>query len=610
MSVRVVLEETGFGVRAAVLVDDRLVEIRDSDRDDPRRERGAVRGSRHRGRRQAQRRVPRLRAAAAGAPGRQGRPRRCRPGGAAADPAAGARGRPADRPGRARGRGRQGGAGHQRSQAVRLRPGLQPGRRGGGAGAAAGPAARAKRCGCGPRSCSPTAGSRCAATRPSCRTTPCMAEAKELAERWRRLEAGSRTAKPGRLPQPETALQRLLRGLVDLGPQTIEIADRALLLEMERLRAASATLPPFELVRLDPDEPAFAQTEVDVELEVALASRGAAGRGRPAADRAHGGLRGDRRRRRRPGAAGRRPRGRGRDRAPGPAAQSGRHHHRRLRRPAQPAGAAAARGGAAQGVQARSGAAGDPPDVLARHRAAEPGAAWPAAWRAGSSPTARGAAAAAASHRRGPPPSGCWRRCMVRAAWSHGCACRRRPEHLLDGARAPGALRASGSACSQSSWPTPHWRAASWSSRKDRMAGETDRPAGRRRAEVPHLRPAGRARPAAVLLAALPRPGSAQLAQRPLRRAGGGDRGGRRGGRSGGLKRVGDRLEMAQALLVGGAHGDRPAPVARRRPGAGPPGGRARRRRSCSASASGQGHPVPVRRRRRAPEPTRRPGRA
>ena len=29
------LEETGFGVRAAVLVDDRLVEIRDSDRDDP-----------------------------------------------------------------------------------------------------------------------------------------------------------------------------------------------------------------------------------------------------------------------------------------------------------------------------------------------------------------------------------------------------------------------------------------------------------------------------------------------------------------------------------------------------------------------------------------------
>ena len=96
-----------------------------------------------------------------------------------------------------------------------------------------------------------------------------MAEAKELAERWRRLEAGSRTVKPGRLPQPETALQRLLRGLVDLGRQTIEIADRAL--EMERLRAASATLPPFELVRLDPDEPAFAQTEVDVDLEVALA---------------------------------------------------------------------------------------------------------------------------------------------------------------------------------------------------------------------------------------------------------------------------------------------------------------------------------------------------
>ena len=97
------------------------------------------------------------------------------------------------------------------------------------------------------------------------------AEATELTERWRRLEAGSRTAKPGRLPQPESALQRLLRGLVDLGPAAIAVADRALLAELERLQAASATLPPFELIRLDPDEPAFAQTEVDAELETALA---------------------------------------------------------------------------------------------------------------------------------------------------------------------------------------------------------------------------------------------------------------------------------------------------------------------------------------------------
>ena len=98
-----------------------------------------------------------------------------------------------------------------------------------------------------------------------------LTEAKTLAQRWKQLEAGSRTARPGRLPQPESALQRLLRGLVDLGPRTIEVADRALALELERLLAAAETLPPLELVRLDPDEPAFAQTEVDAALETALA---------------------------------------------------------------------------------------------------------------------------------------------------------------------------------------------------------------------------------------------------------------------------------------------------------------------------------------------------
>ena len=35
MSVRIVIEETGFGIRAAMLIDDRLVEIRDQDRGDP-----------------------------------------------------------------------------------------------------------------------------------------------------------------------------------------------------------------------------------------------------------------------------------------------------------------------------------------------------------------------------------------------------------------------------------------------------------------------------------------------------------------------------------------------------------------------------------------------
>jgi ribonuclease G len=99
---------------------------------------------------------------------------------------------------------------------------------------------------------------------------PLLAEARELAARWQRLEAVARSAKPGRLPQPESALERLLRRSTDLGPATVEVADRALLLQVERVLAAAATLPPIELVRLAPDEPAFAQTGVDAELELAL----------------------------------------------------------------------------------------------------------------------------------------------------------------------------------------------------------------------------------------------------------------------------------------------------------------------------------------------------
>jgi ribonuclease G len=56
-----------------------------------------------------------------------------------------------------------------------------------------------------------------------------------------------------------------------LGPAQLEIADRLLFLEAERLLAAHATLPALELVRLDPDQPAFAQTGVDAELDTALA---------------------------------------------------------------------------------------------------------------------------------------------------------------------------------------------------------------------------------------------------------------------------------------------------------------------------------------------------
>ena len=116
--------------------------------------------------------------------------------------------------------GRQGCAGHQRREAVRLCAGPQPGGPDAGAGAATGPAPGARRCASAAGRCSPMGGSRCAAMRPSCRTTRCCAEAERLlAERWRTAggrgagrqagpAAGAReparapAARPGR-PRPE-----------------------------------------------------------------------------------------------------------------------------------------------------------------------------------------------------------------------------------------------------------------------------------------------------------------------------------------------------------------------------------------------------------------------
>ena len=270
MSVRVVLEETGFGVRAAVLVDDRLVEIRDSDRDDP-----AVSEALFTARVTAV--DAKLNAAFLD----------CgldKPALLVAKDARAAAGRAARLPirqlvhegGRLIVQGVREAAGDKGARVTSdlklfgyaliyspvgevVEPVQQPGRR----------HAEALRL----RAQELFPSGRFALRRHAAELPDAalLAEAKELSERWRRLEAGSRTAKPGRLPQPETALQRLLRRLVDLGPQTVEIADRALVMEMERLLATSETLPPFELVRLAPDEAAFAQTEVDVQLELALA---------------------------------------------------------------------------------------------------------------------------------------------------------------------------------------------------------------------------------------------------------------------------------------------------------------------------------------------------
>lgn len=96
------------------------------------------------------------------------------------------------------------------------------------------------------------------------------AEAELLAQRWSKLQTAAQAAKPGRLPEPESVLERLLRGLLDLEPRAVAIADPALARELDRLVARTPTLPPFEIERLPADTPAFAQLGLDEALEEAL----------------------------------------------------------------------------------------------------------------------------------------------------------------------------------------------------------------------------------------------------------------------------------------------------------------------------------------------------
>lgn len=97
------------------------------------------------------------------------------------------------------------------------------------------------------------------------------AEAARLALRWRQLrEAAARAARSGRLPEPESPLERLVRGLLDLAPSEVAVAEPGLARELERLAAEAPTLPAFAIERLPPDQPAFAQTGVADALETAL----------------------------------------------------------------------------------------------------------------------------------------------------------------------------------------------------------------------------------------------------------------------------------------------------------------------------------------------------
>ncbi len=270
MSVEIVLEETGFGIRAAVLADGRLIEIRDSDRDEQQVTDAlfaarivAVDGK--------------LNAAFLDCG-------LARPGLLVAKDARAAAGSAERRPirelvhegqrllvqGVREPAGDKGGRfttdvklfGHAVIHAPFVAPGGDAGRRGGRRGEEL----RARGLALFP------AGDvllrRHAAELPD---QVLLAEAAKLAARRRTLEASATTsAKPGRLPDPESALERLLRQLIELEPVAVAAADRTLLLELERLLAGTPTLPAMALTRLRPDEAAFAQTGVDAALEIAL----------------------------------------------------------------------------------------------------------------------------------------------------------------------------------------------------------------------------------------------------------------------------------------------------------------------------------------------------
>lgn len=101
------------------------------------------------------------------------------------------------------------------------------------------------------------------------------AEAELLAGRWRLVgeaAAAGSGRRPGRLQVGEKRLERLLRGLLELYPERIEVADTVLWTELRRLAEDAPAFPPaIELARLPEGRPAFATAGVDEELDRALA---------------------------------------------------------------------------------------------------------------------------------------------------------------------------------------------------------------------------------------------------------------------------------------------------------------------------------------------------
>ena len=97
------------------------------------------------------------------------------------------------------------------------------------------------------------------------------AEASELGERWRQLEAILQApTRPGRVPGGESLLVRLMRPLLETGPDRIEVAGTALATELRRLSERTATWPSVAIERLPVDEPAFEAAGIEAEFLQAL----------------------------------------------------------------------------------------------------------------------------------------------------------------------------------------------------------------------------------------------------------------------------------------------------------------------------------------------------
>ena len=92
-----------------------------------------------------------------------------------------------------------------------------------------------------------------------------------LSQRWTQIEREARDARrPGRLAADEPPLERLLRRAAEMAPERIAVADHALALATERLVEQRLAGSGVVVERLTGQGPAFEQTPVAAELELAL----------------------------------------------------------------------------------------------------------------------------------------------------------------------------------------------------------------------------------------------------------------------------------------------------------------------------------------------------